>query len=194
MNEPPGGGAMLLSPAMRGPLLSGPLGGADVLDALARRLESVGPVAIIGPLWLGEALSATVPVVLLTEPEERNRARRVARRAAVAGRRLTIVVAGVDLPLRAGCVGAMLVDGAATLEADAVARWMAVLIPTLRPGGCLIAADVTANPAVEARLAGVFLSAALVGVVQERPRDGVVLTVGLAPVPSVVHTRFAAGI
>ena len=157
---------------------------------MAPWLEAGGPVVIIGPLWLGEALSTKVPVALLIEPEERRRARRVARRAATAGRNLTIIVAGVDLPLGAGSVGTLVVDGAATLDADAVARWMAVLIPTLRPGGRLIAADVTANPAVEARLAGLFLSAALIEIVQERPRDGVLLTVGVAPARSLVAARF----
>ena len=41
-----------------------------------------------------------------------------------------------------------------------------------------------------ARVAGVFLSAALVELIQEWPRDGVVLTVGTAPAAKVVTARF----
>lgn len=156
---------------------------------MARCLEPVGSVVVIGPLWLGEALSARVSVVLLTEPEERSRARRVARRAASAQRRLTVVLAGVDLPLRVGSVGALLVEGASTLDAAAIERWLSALVPTLRPGGRLIAADATGNPAVEARLAGLFLGAALTEIVQERPREGVVLTSGVAPAALVVGAR-----
>ncbi len=36
-----------------------------------------------------------------------------------------------------------------------------------------------------------FLAAALTEIVQERPRDGVVLTVGAAPPTEVVAARFA---
>jgi hypothetical protein len=177
---------------MRGPILSGPLGSASSLEAILRHLEGARTVAVIGPLWLGEALSDRVPVLLLVEPEERDRARRVARRAAKAGRRLSIAVAGVELPLGAGTLDALLIESPSTLDPEAVARWMAALVPTLRQGGRLLAADVTDNPAVESRLAGLFLQAALMGITQDRPRDGVVLTVGLAPPPVVVARRFAA--
>ena len=170
-----------------------------MLDALLVRLRGAGNApgdapatapamtAVIGPLWLGETLSAEIPVVLLIEPEERARARRIARRAAAAGRRLTIVVAGVDLPLATGMADAVLIDSAA-----AFARWTQALVPVLKPDGLLIAADVTDDPAVEARLAGQFLGAALTGIAQERPRDGVVLTMGRAPAAELSRARFEA--
>src|SRR4051812_9659545 len=84
----------LVSCGLRGPLLSGPLGATAVLEALLVRLRGVGPVAVIGPLWLGEALAAEVPVLALFEPEQRPRARRIVRRANAAGRRLGVVMAG----------------------------------------------------------------------------------------------------
>jgi len=185
---------------MRGPLLSGPLGSASVLDALLVRLRSVGKTesktesktAVIGPLWLGETLAAEIPVVLLIEPEERGRARRVARRAGAAGRRLTVVVAGVELPLLPGTTDALVIESAAALGPDELARWTTALVPVLKPGGLLIAADVTDDPAVEARLAGQFLEAALTGIAQDRPRDGVVLTIGTAPAAALVKARFQA--
>ena len=175
-----------------------------MLDALLVRLRGAGNApgdapatapamtAVIGPLWLGETLSAEIPVVLLIEPEERARARRIARRAAAAGRRLTIVVAGVDLPLATGMADAVLIDSAAALVPEALARWTEVLVPVLKPDGLLIAADVTDDPAVEARLAGQFLGAALTGIAQERPRDGVVLTMGRAPAAELSRARFEA--
>lgn len=177
---------------MRGPLLSGPLGSASTLDAVGRWLDTAGAVVVIGPLWLGNVLSKRVRVLLLTEPEERQRARRAVKRAAAAtaGQRLTVGVAGVDLPLAFGTVDALLVESASTLEAEAMARWMSSLVPVLRPGGRLLALDATDNPAVEARLAGLFLGAALAEIVQERPREGVVLTVGSAPPAPVIAARF----
>jgi predicted O-methyltransferase YrrM len=173
-------------------LLSGPLGSASVLDALLVRLREAGKAAVIGPLWLGETLSAEIPVVLLIEPEDRGRARRVAKRAAAAGRRLTIVVAGVDLPLLPGTVDALVIDSAAALATEELQRWTETLVPALKPGGMLIAADVTDDPTAEARLAGQFLGAALIGITQDRPRDGVVLTIGTAPDAALVKARFQA--
>ncbi len=143
---------------------------------------------------MGETLAARIPVLLLTEPEERARARRVVRRAVTAGHRLAVALAGVDLPLLTGTVGALLVESASTLDGEAMTRWLAALVPSLRPGGRLIAADATDDPAVEARLAGLFLSAALTEIVQERPRAGVVLTVGTAPPAAVVAARFGLGL
>jgi hypothetical protein len=177
---------------VRGPLFSGPLGGAAVIEAILRRLRGVGSAVVIGPLWLGETLSAEIPTVLLVEPEERDRARRVARRAATAGRRLTVAVAGVDLPLHRGTVDAVLIESVATLDTPAAKEWLSSLIPTLRAGGRLIAADVTDDPVEEARLSGLWLASALTHIVQERPRDGVVLTAGHAPSEALVRARFEA--
>jgi predicted O-methyltransferase YrrM len=178
---------------MRGPLLSGPLGSARSLDAILRWLDRADRIAVIGPLWMAEALSSEVSLLLLIEPEERQRARRVVRRARTAGHRLIVVLAGVDLPLAQGTIDTLLIESASTLEAAALARWLATLVPLLRSGGRLIAVDATGNPAAEARLAGQFLGAALTEIVQERPRDGVVLTVGLAPATAVVTARFGMG-
>ena len=43
-----------------------------------------------------------------------------------------------------------------------------------------------------ARVAGAFLSAALKEIVQEWPRDGALLTIGVAPTSSVIDARFEA--
>ncbi|MBC8132261.1 MAG: hypothetical protein H7X95_04715 [Deltaproteobacteria bacterium] len=175
---------------MRGPLLSGPLGSAASLEAVSRRMDNAAIAVVIGPLWLAEVLSTRVRVLLLTEPEERVRAVRVAKRARAAGQRLTVVIAGVDLPLGAGCVDALLIESASTLDPEALTRWMTTLVPLVRPGGCLVALDGTDDAAAEARLAGLFLGAALCEIVQERPRAGVVLTVGIAPSAPVTAARF----
>jgi hypothetical protein len=57
----------------------------------------------------------------------------------------------------------------------------------------LLALDATDDPAVEARLAGLFLGSALEHIVQERPREGVVLTVGTAPPAPVISARYLPG-
>lgn len=177
---------------MRGPLFSGPLGGAAVLDAIVRRLRGARTTVVIGPPWLGETLAAELPTVLLIEPEERARARRIARRAAAAGHRLTVMVAGAELPLARGSVDALLIESVCTLAAPQAGEWLATLVPTLRDGGRLIAADVTEDPADEARLSALWLDSALTHIAQERPRSGVVLTMGRAPAAELVRTRFAA--
>lgn len=186
-----GRAAVLVSCRLRGPLLSGPLGATAVLEALLARLRGVGPVAVIGPLWLGEALAAEVPVLALFEPEQRPRARRIARRATTAGLRLGVVMAGGEVPLGKSSVGALVVEDASALEPRDAQDWMAALVPVLRAGGRLVAADVTEDPGVEARLAGLFLASALVGIAQDRPRSGVVLTSGRAPSEALVRARFA---
>lgn len=177
---------------MRGPLLSGPLGSASTLEIVTRWLDQAATVVVIGPLWLGDVLSKRNRVLLLTEPEERQRARRAAKRASAAGQRLMVAVAGVDLPLRKGGADALLIEGASALDDEAVGRWLATLVPAIRPTGQLIALDATDDPSVEARLAGLFLGAALAQIVQERPRNGVVLTAARVPAASVVATRFPA--
>ena len=175
---------------MRGPLFSGPLGAPVVLEAIARCLRGAGTTVVIGPPWLAETLAAEVPTVLLVEPEHRDRAQRVARRAGAAGRRLLVGVAGADLPLGPGTVDALLVESVASLEAAEADEWLSTLVPTLRLGGRLIAADVTEDPADEARLGALWLASALTHITQERPRGGVVLTSGRAPAPALLRTRF----
>jgi hypothetical protein len=181
---------------MRGPLLSGPLGSASALHALARwttDAERRGPLVVLGPLWLGDRLAAASPVLMLVEPQDRPSVLRTRRRAAKASRPLEIAMAAADLPLRPGSLGALVVENAAGLGLDEAVRWIGALAPCLRPGGRLIAADATSSKAAAARVAGVFLSAALIELVQEWPRDGVVLTVGVAPAAPVAAARFGSG-
>jgi hypothetical protein len=175
---------------MRGPLLSGPLGSASALAALARWTAGVGPVVVLGPTWLAEALAAASPVLYLDEPDDRRVLVRARRRADKASRPLLIGVAGADVPLARGTLGALVVENVAGLATDEAARWVAALVPCLRPGGRLIAADATASPAAAARVAGVFLSAALIELTQEWPRDGVLLTAGVAPAAPVMRALF----
>jgi len=177
---------------MRGPLLSGPLGSAVALDALVRLVAAFEPLVVLGPLWLGERLASTARVVMLVEPHERPRALRARRRARKAGHALDIAVASDALPVRPGSVGALVVESVAGLSPEEGQRWVAALTPCLRPGGRMVAADATSSPASAARVAGVFLSAALMELIQEWPRDGVVLTVGVAPVAPIVAARFQA--
>jgi hypothetical protein len=175
---------------MRGPLLSGPLGSAASLAALARWTGGSDPIVVLGPTWLGEVLATQARVLMLVEPDDRRVPVRVKRRALKAGRALEIGLAGAELPLRPGSLGALVVENAAGLAVDEAQRWIAALAPCLRPGGRLIAADATASTTAAARVAGVFLSAALVDLVQEWPRDGVVLTVGVAPAAIITAARF----
>lgn len=155
-----------------------------------RWLRPVAPVVVIGPIWLAETVSAEIPTLLLVEPDERRRAARAAKRARADGRRLVVALAGAGLPTLDGTIGALVVEGAARQKADAVARWMTALVPALQPGGRLLAFDTTDDPAVETRLTSTFLSAALCAIVQERPRAGVLLTLGIAPAAAVVAMRF----
>jgi hypothetical protein len=177
---------------MRGPLLSGPLGSTASLTALARWIEGVGPVVVLGPVWLAEALAQAGPVTFLDEPDDRRVLVRARRRADKARRPLAIATAGAELPLRRASLGALVVENAAGLATEEAQRWVEALVPCLRPGGRLVAIDGTSSPAAAARVAAVFLSAALVDLTQEWPRDGVVLTVGTAPVTAVIDARFGA--
>jgi hypothetical protein len=177
---------------MRGPLLSGPLGSATALDALVRMVAAFEPLIVLGPLWLGERLASTARVVMLVEPHERPRATRARRRARKANHALDIAVGADALPVRQGAVGALVVESIAGLPPEEGRRWVAALTPCLRPGGRMVAVDATSSPAAAARVAGVFLSAALTELEQEWPRDGVVMTLGVAPVAPIVDARFQA--
>jgi hypothetical protein len=175
---------------MRGPLLSGPLGSATSLAAIARWLDGAGPVVVLGPVWLAETLAARAPVLFLDEPDDRRVLVRARRRADKAARPLTIGLAGAEVPLARASLGALVVENVAGLAAEEAARWVEALVPCLRPGGRLVAVDATSSPTAASRVAGVFLSAALIELAQEQPRDGVVLTVGAAPAAVVVDARF----
>jgi hypothetical protein len=191
---------------MRGPLLSGPLGSAACLEAILRWVGAPAssapapsapaapsparPLVLSGPLWLGEALAQALPVLMLVEGEDRPGVRRARRRAARASGRLEIALAGAELPVRARSLGTLVIENAAGLDADAARAWLAALTPLLGPGGRLIAADATSSATAMARVAEAFLSASLVEIVQERPREGVVLTVGRAPPAPVLAARY----
>jgi hypothetical protein len=183
---------MLTSPPMRGPLLSGALGSTSSLDAILRWAKGADPVVVLGPLWLGVTLAAELRVVMLVASDDHAAVKRARRRALKAGRAFEVAVGGAEVPLRPRSVGAMIVENVAGLDAGAAARWLEALGPCLRPGGRLIAADATADVAAMARVSATFLSTALVGLTQETPRDGVVLTVAQAPDARVMAARFHA--
>ena len=178
---------------MRGPLLSGPLGSPACLDAIARWAGSPTtkqPAVLCGPLWLGETLSQVFPVVMLVEDLDRPGTKRARRRTGRAGRPFEVALAGAELPLRPRSVTTLIAENVAGLEAAAAEAWLQALTPLLHPGGRLIAADATGSATAMARVAAAFLSASLIELVQEQPREGVVITVGRAPVAPIMAVRF----
>jgi len=175
---------------MRGPLLSGPLGSQPTLEALLRWTAERAPVIVLGPPWLGAAVARGGRTLVLVEAEQRTPALRAKKRAQKEGRPLDVTLAAAELPLRRGSLSALVVENVAGLSDEEAARWIAALCPCLRPGGRLIAADATSSDAAAARVAGAFLSAALVEIVQEWPRDGALLTVGVAPAAPIIAARF----
>ena len=178
--------------AVKGPLLSGALGSTPTLAAVLRWTEGRAPVVVIGPPWLGDAVASAGRVLVLVEPEVRPIALRARRRAQKQSRVLEVALAAADLPLARGTLSALVVENVSGLQDEEAMRWLAALAPCLRPGGRLIAADATSSTAAAARVAGAFLSAAMTEIVQEWPRDGALLTIGVAPTPSVVAARFPA--
>jgi len=176
---------------MRGPLLSGPLGSQPALESLLRWTQGHAPVVVLGPPWLGAALARGGAAIVLIEAGARPQAVRVRRRARKENQPLDIALAAAELPFRRGSLSALVIENAAGLEPVEAQRWVAGLIPSLRPGGRLIAADASSSDAAAARVAGAFLSAALQDVVQEWPREGAVLTVGVAPPAAVIAARHA---
>jgi predicted O-methyltransferase YrrM len=178
---------------MRGPLLSGPVGSAVTLRRVCEIARDRAPAAVLSALWLAERLAAEVAVAAFVEPTKRGGARRVVRRAARRQRRLMVVTAAEDLPVAPRSVGCIVVESLAEIEDDGqAADFLARLAPALRVGGVVLCLDGTKNPAVEARMAGLFIAAALTGIVQERPREGALLTIGAAAAPAVIEARLAA--
>jgi hypothetical protein len=178
--------------AVKGPLLSGALGSAPTLAAVLRWTEGRAPVVVLGPPWLGDAIATTGRALVLVEAESRPIALRARRRASKQNRALDVALAGADLPLGRSVLPALVVENVGGLQPDEATRWLGALVPCLRPGGRLIAADATSSTAAAARVAGAFLSAALTEIVQEWPRDGALLTIGVAPTSSVIDARFEA--
>ena len=64
-------------------------------------------------------------------------------------------------------------------------------VPALRPDGVVASLDATKHQETEARLAALFLAAALTGISQVRPREGALLTIGSAPAQAVTAVRAA---
>jgi hypothetical protein len=176
---------------VKGPLLSGALGSAPTLAAVLRWTQGRAPVAVIGPPWLGDAIATAGQALVLVEPEVRPVALRARRRARKQSRALDVALAAAELPLARAALPALVVENVGGLRDEEAIRWLAALVPCLRPGGRLIAADATTSTSAAARVAGAFLSAALTEIVQEWPRDGALLTVGVAPTASVIDARFA---
>jgi hypothetical protein len=177
---------------MRGPLLSGPLGSAPTLDRVCRLLHEHQPIVVLSALWLAEALAGSFPVLALVEEDKGPAALRAVRRAGKSAHPLLVVSAGEDVPLRRGSVGAILIENLMDVEEQAAAEDLLVgLLPALRPDGLVASLDATKHQETEARLAALFLAAALTGITQARPREGALLTIGSAPPPAVTAVRAA---
>lgn len=175
---------------MRGPLLSGPLGSPAALERVCQIVRAHPPTVVLSALWLAETLSEEIPVLALVEDDKRSAGRRAMRRTSKSGRPLLVVAAGEDVPLGRASVGSILVENLVDIEEPAAAEeLLAGLMPALRPDGVVISLDATKNPAMEARLAGMFLGAALTGITQLRPREGALLTIGTLPHPAIVAAR-----
>jgi hypothetical protein len=164
------------------------VGSPATLDRLCQIVRPRGPAVVLSALWLAQTLARQVPVTALVEADKRRGAKRAVRRAARAGQPLMVVTAGEALPMAPGRAGCIIVDRLSDITDDAAAAdFLVRLTGALRADGILLAVDATKLPAVEARLSGLFLAAALAGVAQERPREGVLLTLG-SPGPSAVVT------
>jgi acetylornithine/succinyldiaminopimelate/putrescine aminotransferase len=178
---------------MRGPLLSGPVGSPAALERVCQIVRPRGPAVVLSALWLAQTLAAQVPVTALIEGDKRRGARRAVRRAARSGQPLMVVTAGEALPMGPGRAGCILVESLSQITDDgAAADLLARLASSLRGDGLLLAVEATKSPAVEARVAGLFLAAALSAVAQERPREGVLLTLGSPGPGQVVAARLPA--
>ena len=138
----------------------------------------------------GRGARARRRTLLLVEGDLRPQALRTHRRAKKESRPLDVALAAAELPFGRGTLSALVVENVAGLPDAEGERWIASLTPLLRPGGRLIAADATSSDEAAARVAGTFLAAALIQIVQEWPREGAVLTVGIAPAASVTAARF----
>lgn len=178
---------------MRGPLLSGPVGSPVTLGRLAAVARERQPVVVLSALWLAEALSAELPIVVMIELDKVRAARKAVDRARREGRKLSVVVAGENLPLGARSLGALIVEGLTELDPGAAMDLVGDVTPALRAGGVVISVDAAKSPGAEERLSGIFLAAPLLEIRQERPRDGVVLTIGASP-PDILLEALASDI
>jgi hypothetical protein len=172
---------------MRGPLLAGPIGSSAMLERVCLIARERAPAVVLSALWLAERLATQLPVAVLIEPDKRRGARRAVKRAVKEGHRLMVVAAGEQLPVGAERAGCILIENLSEITDDREAAvFLARLAPALRPDGLVLALDATKNPIIEARLAGLFLAAALNNIAQQHPREGALLTIGARPDPAVL--------
>ena len=178
---------------MRGPLLSGALGSPATLGRVCSLVAEHSPVVVLSALWLAETLATEMPILALVEEEKRAAAVRAQRRAHKQRHPLAIMVAGSEVPLAEGAVGAVLVDSLVDIEEESAATDLLLgLLPALKPDGIVISLDATKSPALEAHVAEIFLAASLAHITQLRPRDGALLTTARAPHPAIVTARMRA--
>jgi len=177
---------------MRGPLFSGVLGSAATLDRVCAVLHGHQPTVVLSALWLAEALATNISVLALVEGDKRSAALRAVRRASRSTRPLLVVSAGEDVPLGRGAVGAILIENLMDVEDQAAAEDLLLgLLPALRSDGIVVSLDATKHQKTEARMAALFLAAALTNITQARPREGALLTIGSAPPQMVTAVRTA---
>jgi hypothetical protein len=178
---------------MRGPLLSGALGSPATLGRVCSLVRDHSPVVVLSTLWLAETLAAEFPILALVEEEKRGSAVRAQRKARKQGLPLSVMVAASEVPLAKNAVGAILLDSLVDIEEEGAASDLLLgLLPALKPGGIVVSLDATRSPALEARVAGIFLAASLAHITQLRPREGALLTAGHAPHPSITAARMRA--
>lgn len=157
-----------------------------MLQQVVTLLGKRTPVVVLSTVWLAEVLAEALAVTLLVEPDESKAAARAVKRAAKAGHRLVAAVAGEELPLLPGSVEAIVVDALTDMEDEDARTFLGGIVSALKPGGVLVSIDATRERAVEAKLSRRFVASCLQDIGQERPRDGVVLTVGAAPPHAVL--------
>jgi hypothetical protein len=170
---------------MRGPLLSGAVGSAVTLRRLSEILRGQGPTVVVRSPWLGLTLAAELPVLALLPREAQSAARRRTRRKSAAQPPALFALSGAGLPLAAGAAGSLVVADLAEIDPAALVTFLLDTAALVRPGGVLVGLDRTKDAATEARIAGALLTAGFVGIAQERPREGALLSHGRPPPAAV---------
>jgi hypothetical protein len=171
---------------MRGPLLSGAVGSAVTLRRLSEILRAQGPTVVVRSPWLGLTLATELTVLALVPREAQAAARRRARRKSATQPPALFALSGAVLPLADGVAGSLVVADLAEIEPAALVGYLLETAALIRPGGVLVGLDRTKEAATEARIAGALLTAGFVGIAQERPREGALLSQGCPP-PAVVR-------
>jgi hypothetical protein len=171
---------------MRGPLLSGAVGSAVTLRRLCEIVRGMAPTVVVRSPWLGLTLAAELSVVAFVPAEARGAARR-RRRRKTDGPPSLFALAGTAVPIAGAAAGSLVATDLATIEPTALVGFLLETAELVRPGGLLVGLDRAKDPATEARLAGALLTAGFQGIVQDRPRDGALITRGHPP-PAAVRT------